>query len=86
MPDVVIYTSKRCIYCNRAKELLESKKVVYREISVDNSPEKVEEAVQKSNGMKTVPQIFIDVFHVGGCDDLIELDRKGELNKLIGTQ
>jgi len=85
MPDVVIYTSKRCIYCNRAKELLESKKVEYREISVDESQEIVEEAVRRSNGMKTVPQIFIDDLHVGGCDDLIELDKKGKLDKLIGS-
>ncbi|MDY6878830.1 MAG: glutaredoxin 3 [Desulfatiglans sp.] len=85
MTDVEIYTSKRCVYCDRAKELLDSKGVVYREISVDKSPEKTEEAVRRSKGMKTVPQIFIDDFHVGGCDDLIELDKKGELEKLLGA-
>jgi len=83
MPDVVIYTSRICSYCLKAKELLDSKEVSYREVRVDDRSDLVEEAIRKSGGRKTVPQIFIDDYHVGGCDDLYELDAKGKLDELL---
>jgi glutaredoxin 3 len=81
---VEIYTKAWCPYCWRAKELLEAKGVEYREISVDYGGDVREEMVQRANGRTTVPQIFIREWHVGGCDDLMALERAGGLDKLIG--
>jgi glutaredoxin 3 len=81
---VEIYTKAWCPYCWRAKELLEAKGVKYREISVDYGGEEREQMIQRANGRTTVPQIFIREWHVGGCDDLMALERSGGLDKLIG--
>lgn len=83
MKKVVIYTSGFCPYCIKAKQLLESKGVTYQEIRVDKEPESVEECVQKSGGKTTVPQIFIDDHHVGGCDELYALEKDGKLDSLL---
>jgi glutaredoxin 3 len=83
VPAIEIYTKGFCPYCWRAKSLLDSKGVKYKEISVDwGGPEK-EKMVQRAGGRTTVPQIFIGDFHVGGCDDLMALDRDGKLDPLI---
>ena len=83
MPPVEIYTKAFCTYCWRAKALLESKGVAFKEISVDwGGPEK-EKMVMRAGGRTTVPQIFIGERHVGGCDDLVALDRAGKLDPLI---
>ena len=83
MPQVDIYTKVTCPYCVRAKQLLDSKGVQYREIKVDlGGPEK-QEMVQRANGRMTVPQIFIGDRHVGGCDDLMALEYAGKLNALL---
>ena len=79
---VTVYTSDWCPYCRRAKELLTGKKVAFNEINVDDEPKLREEMIARSN-RRTVPQIFIGDRHVGGCDDLIELDRSGGLDRLI---
>ena len=79
---VTVYTSDWCPYCRRAKELLATKNVVFSEINVDDEPKFREEMIARSN-RRTVPQIFIGDRHVGGCDDLIELDRSGGLDRLI---
>jgi glutaredoxin 3 len=81
-PAVTVYTSDWCPYCRRAKELLGGKNVVFSEINVDDEPKLREEMIARSN-RRTVPQIFIGDRHVGGCDDLIELDRSGQLDRLI---
>jgi glutaredoxin 3 len=81
-PTVTVYTSGWCPYCQRAKNLLSHKKVIFNEINVEDDVKIREEMIARSN-RNTVPQIFIGDKHVGGCDDLIELDRSGELDRLI---
>jgi len=86
MNRVEIYTTAWCGYCRRAKSLLESKGVAYEEIRVDAEPARRAEMLERSEGRRTVPQIFIDGRGIGGCDDLFELERRGELDKLLGTE
>jgi glutaredoxin 3 len=81
-PTVTVYTSGWCPYCERAKGLLQQKNVVFGEINVEDDGKFREEMIARSN-RRTVPQIFIGDRHVGGCDDLFELDRSGELDRLI---
>jgi glutaredoxin 3 len=83
VPSVEIYTKTFCGYCWRAKHLLESKGVAYQEISVDFGGELRMQMIDRANGRTTVPQIFIDGRHVGGCDDLLALERSGELDGLL---
>ena len=83
MSKILIYTTSICPYCVRAKNLLKSKNLSYDEIDVTNDPAARESLIKKANGRRTVPQIFIDDKHIGGCDDLIELDNSGQLNKLV---
>ena len=85
MPMVEIYTKTTCPYCWRAKHLLTTKGVTYREIVVDfGGPEK-QVMVQRAKGRMTVPQIFIGDRHVGGCDDLMALEISGKLDELIAA-
>ena len=81
-PAVTLYTSDWCPYCQRAKGLLTQKNVVFTEINVEDEPKLREEMIARSS-RGTVPQVFIGDKHVGGCDDLFELDRSGELDRLI---
>lgn len=83
MPVVEIYTKTFCPYCWRAKLLLESKGVEYQEIAVDFGGEVRQVMIQRASGRTTVPQIFIGETHVGGCDDLMALDRDGKLDQLL---
>ena len=83
MADVIIYTKKVCPFCVKAKGLLKAKGVQVKEISIEGSIELRNEMIEKSNGLMTVPQIFIDNFHVGGCDDLFALESKGGLDPLL---
>ena len=85
MPVVEIYTKTFCPYCWRAKLLLESKGVEYKEIGVDFGGELREVMIQRARGRTTVPQIFIGEHHVGGCDDLVALDRDGKLDELLAA-
>jgi glutaredoxin 3 len=84
MPNVVLYTTEHCPYCIRARLLLDKKQVAYTDIRIDEQPEKREEMITRANGGSTVPQIFIDDFHVGGFDDLAELDVLGDLDEKLG--
>ena len=81
-PAVTVYVSDWCPYCQRAKGLLTRKNVDFSEINVEDDAKLREEMIARSN-QRTVPQIFIGGKHVGGCDDLYELDRSGELDRLI---
>ena len=81
-PVITMYLSDWCPYCQRAKGLLERKAAVIHEINVDDDAKFREEMIARSN-RRTVPQIFIGDKHVGGCDDLFDLDRSGELDRLI---
>ena len=83
---VEIYTTGYCGYCRRAKSLLETKGVSYAEIRVDFDPGRRAEMMERSGGRRTVPQIFIDGRGVGGCDELFELDRKGQLDQLLSEK
>ena len=85
MASVDIYTKATCPYCIRAKRLLDMKKVEYREISVDSDAAARAEMIQRANGRTTVPQIFIDDRHIGGCDDLFELEMDGKLAALLAA-
>ncbi|MCD6224633.1 MAG: glutaredoxin 3 [Deltaproteobacteria bacterium] len=84
MKKVIIYSTLTCPYCIKAKQLLESKGVDYQEVRIDKHPELVAEVIEKSNGQKTVPQIFIGDYHVGGCDDLYAFDKDSRLDSLLG--
>ena len=81
-PPVTVYMSDWCPYCQKAKGLLTQKQVAFNEINVEDKSELREEMIARSN-RRTVPQIFIGDRHIGGCDDLFELDRSGELDRLI---
>ena len=80
---IIMYTTGICPYCVRARRLLDSKGVSYTDIRVDRHPERREE-MEKRSRRHTVPQIFIDDQHVGGCDELFALDRAGKLDPLLG--
>lgn len=82
-PAVTIYTSAWCGYCMRAKALLDSKGITYREVDVDGNRALREEMIARS-GRRTVPQVFIGERHVGGSDDLAAAARTGELDRLLG--
>ncbi len=82
MPKVQVYATGWCPYCARALQLLKSKGVEIEEIDVDARPGAREEMMARS-GRRTVPQIFINQTHVGGCDDLIALDHSGGLDPLL---
>ena len=81
-PQVVMYTKSWCPYCERARALLKSKGVSFREIDIESQPEQREEMIRRS-GRRTVPQIYIGARHVGGSDDIHELDAAGGLDPLL---
>ncbi len=83
MPKVEIYTSPYCGYCSRAKGLLQRKGVAYEEIDVIDHAAHREEMIQRAGGRRTVPQIFIDGQHVGGCDDLYALESQQKLDPML---
>ncbi len=82
MADVVIYTRPFCGYCSRAVALLNEKDVAFEEIEAGMDPKLRNEMMEKS-GRSTFPQIFIDGKHIGGCDDLMALDRSGKLDEML---
>ncbi len=82
MNKVQIYTTATCPYCHAAKSLLEKKEVDYHEISVAD-PIVREKMMQRANGRRSVPQIFIGTNHIGGFDDMVALDRAGKLDILL---
>jgi glutaredoxin 3 len=83
MARVEIYTKFGCPYCARAKALLGQKGIEYDEYEINSVPGKRDEMLERSNGGHTVPQIFIDGRHIGGSDDLVELDRSGQLDPML---
>jgi glutaredoxin 3 len=86
MAKVEIYTSMFCGYCHRAKKLLSGKGVAFDEFDVVADPVKRREMMQRAPGRTSVPQIFINGCHVGGCDELYALDRAGKLDPLLAAQ
>ncbi|MBK7766597.1 MAG: glutaredoxin 3 [Sulfuritalea sp.] len=85
MPKVLMYSTAVCPFCVRAEQLLKRKGVTEIEkVRVDLEPERREEMMQKT-GRRTVPQVYIGATHVGGCDELYELDRQGKLDSLLAA-
>jgi len=84
MPTIEIYTQPWCPFCERALHVLSTKGVGFHEIDAPNGSAERAEARERSGGRSTVPQIFIDGRHIGGCDDLLALDRAGKLDPLLG--
>lgn len=82
MKKIIIYSKEVCPYCVRAKSLFQRKGIAFEEIKISDDKTR-EEMIKKSGGRMTVPQIFIDDLHIGGCDDLYELESKGKLNELL---
>lgn len=86
VPAVEIYTRPFCPYCSRAIQLLKSKGVAYREIDdayADTAKKRA--MVERAGGGSTFPQIFVGARHIGGCDDMMALERRGELDKLLAA-
>ena len=83
MAKVVVYTTNYCPYCVKVKQLLKNKGVEFQEIDLSNDDTGRLELVNMSGGRKTVPQVFINGQHIGGCDDLFALDAKKELDLLL---
>ena len=86
MTEIVMYTKTICPYCDRAKALLASKGVSWREINLDEHPERRQEMIRLSDGRRTVPQIFVNGKGLGGSDDIHALDREGKLDDLLGLR
>ncbi len=85
MPKIEIYTTTICPFCHAAKKLLKEKGASFSEISLTKEPHLRDRMVERASGGRTVPQIFIDDTHIGGCDDLYALDAKGGLDPLLGS-
>ena len=85
MKKVVIYTGDLCVHCNWAINLLKRKNIQFTEYNIAKDEAKREEMFKKSNGAKTIPQIFIGEHHVGGNDELQALESEGKLNSLLGS-
>lgn len=85
MPEIEMYCTSTCPYCQRAEKLLTKKGVEFNKIYVEDNQAKLKEMIKRS-GQKTVPQIFIDDKHIGGFDDLAELDIMDELDPLLGIE
>ncbi len=83
MAEIIIYTTNYCPYCVKAKQLLRTKGLEFEEIDLTNDDAGRMQLVEKSGGRKTVPQIFVNGQHIGGCDDLFSLDAKKELDTLL---
>ena len=85
MAVIEIYSKGYCPYCTRAKALLAQKSVAYQEFEIDKNPELRPEMIARSNGSTTVPQIFINDKHIGGCDDLFDLNDAGKLDAMLSA-
>ena len=86
MSNITIYTSMLCGFCHSAKKLLKKKGLAFDEIDITIKPSARREMIKLSNGSSSVPQIFIGTTHVGGCDELYELEFDGELDTLLAEQ
>ena len=85
MKNVTVYTGPMCSFCDAAKRLLVRNNIPYNEINIALEEGKMDEMLKKSNGRRTIPQIFFDKLHIGGYQELRDLEKKGELNKLLSN-
>jgi len=83
---VVIYGNEFCAYCSAARMLFTKKGVPFEDILISREPDRFDEMLAKSGGLRTVPQVFVGDVHVGGFDDLCSLDKNGELDKLLAGE
>tara|TARA_B100000965_G_C19357300_1_gene654423 strand:- start:336 stop:596 length:261 start_codon:yes stop_codon:yes gene_type:complete len=83
--EIEMYTGPRCIYCDRAKKLLNQKGLVFKELDINQNPKLKDEMVIRTGGKKTIPQIFINKKSIGGFDELYSLELIGDLDKILGT-
>ena len=83
MKNVIVYMGPMCAFCDAAKRLLNKKNIPYKEINVALEEDKLEEMLKKSNGKRTIPQIFFNELHIGGYEELRALEKKGELLNLV---
>lgn len=84
MAEIIVYSGPQCPYCVKAKALLARKGVAFTEYNVKADEQRYQEMLARANGRRTIPQIFINGTHVGGCDDLHALDAQGKLDPLLG--
>ncbi|MGB5103371.1 MAG: glutaredoxin 3 [Steroidobacteraceae bacterium] len=85
-PEIVMYSTSWCPYCERARALLARKGATFREVKVDEDPAERTNMLSRSGGRRSVPQIFIGNRHVGGYDELYALDKAGDLDQLLGRR
>ena len=85
MKNVTVYMGPMCAFCDAAKRLLVRNNIPYKEINIALEDGKMDEMLKKSNGRRTIPQIFFDKLHIGGYQELRDLEKKGELNKLLSN-
>ena len=83
MKNVTVYMGPMCAFCDAAKRLLNRKNIPYKEINIAIEEEKMDEMLKKSNGKKTIPQIFFDNHHVGGYEELRALEKENKLENLL---
>jgi glutaredoxin 3 len=83
MPEIEVYTQPWCPYCARVIAILTDKGVAFHEIDAPHGAQERQDSIRRSGGRTTVPQVFIDGRHIGGCDDLVALDRAGKLDPLL---
>lgn len=86
MANIEIYTTPFCGFCYQAKSLLNDKGVDYIEVDIISQPKRHSEMIERAGGLQTVPQIFIDNQHIGGCDELYELEAKDKLNSILNVK
>ena len=84
MKNITMYTGPMCNFCDAAKRLFARNNLTYKEIDISMKDGLKEEMIKKANGKRTIPQIFFDDYHVGGYAELRELEKKGELKKILG--
>lgn len=85
MNTIEIYVKPTCGFCHMAKRLLNAKGASFAEVDINAQPNRRAEMIQRANGSSTVPQIFIGDKHIGGCDDLMALDRQGKLDAMLAA-
>ena len=83
MKTVTVYMGPRCSYCEAAKRLLTRNDIAYKEINIALEEDKMDEMLKKSNGKRTIPQIFFDEYHVGGFEELRALEKENKLLNLL---
>ena len=83
MRNIIMYTGPMCNFCNAAKRLFSRNNIKYQEINISSKDGLMDEMIKKSNGRRTIPQIFFDHLHIGGYEELRALEKSGKLNNLL---